>query len=102
MTTRTIRRLLIAVGLAACLGSAQGAPNVRRPYIGYLCAAGGQRGTTVRIEAGGQNLRGVRRVYVSGEGVRAKVVKHERSWRRLKPEQMSELRKRLGSSPRSG
>ena len=72
---RLPRRLLIGAALLAFVASARGAPNEKRPYIGFLYAAGGQQGDTVQVVAGGQNLRGVRGVYVSGEGVTAKVVK---------------------------
>jgi len=72
-------RWLIALALAAGLANAQGAPNQRRPYVGYLCAAGGQKGTVVRITAGGQNLRGAKRVIVSGEGVTGTVIQHRRT-----------------------
>ncbi len=67
-------RILPALLLAAGLAAAQGAPDRGRPYVGYLCAAGGRRGEVVRIVAGGQNLRGARGVIVSGAGVRATVV----------------------------
>ena len=76
---RSIGRLLLTVLLAAGLAGAQGAASRRRPFIGYLCAAGGQQGTVVRIRAGGQNLGGAKQVIISGEGVRAKVIEHKRT-----------------------
>ncbi|MHC4731880.1 MAG: hypothetical protein ACYS6Z_15005, partial [Planctomycetota bacterium] len=88
-------RWLIAVVLTAGVASAQGAPNQRRPYIGYLCAAGGQKGTVVRITAGGQNLRGSKRVIVSGEGVSGTVIQHRRTPWLLKPEQRREVAQML-------
>ncbi|MHC4959303.1 MAG: hypothetical protein ACYTGN_13115 [Planctomycetota bacterium] len=71
------RRLLFALALLAGLAGAQ-TWTQRRPYVGYLCAAGGQRGTVVRLIAGGQNLRGAKDVFISGEGVSATVVAHKR------------------------
>jgi len=71
--------LLLALLLTAGLAVAQGAPKQKRPYIGYLCAAGGQAGKVVRINAGGQSLRGAREVIVSGEGVHGKVVGFQRT-----------------------
>jgi hypothetical protein len=88
-------RCLLAVALTAGVAGAQGAPNQRRPYIGYLCAAGGQKGTTVRIRAGGQNLRGSNRVIVSGEGVSATVIRHQRTPWLLKPEERREVAQML-------
>ena len=82
---------LVAVALAASVAGAQGAPNQRRPYIGYLCAAGGQKGTTVRISAGGQNLRGCKRVIISGEGVSGTFIRHRRTPWLLRPEVRREV-----------
>jgi len=87
-------RILIAAALLAFVAGARGAPNERRPYIGYLYAAGGGQGDTVKVVAGGQNLRGVRAVYVSGEGVTGRIVKH-RPARRVNNDQMREIRKRV-------
>jgi len=71
------RKQLLLLVLAAGLASAQSAP--KRPYIGYLCAAGGQKGTVVRINVGGQSLRGAKQVIVSGEGVHGKVIGFKRT-----------------------
>ncbi len=48
------------------------------PHIGYICPAGAQRGTTTTITVGGQYLENADRIYVSGEGVRAKAVGYDR------------------------
>jgi len=79
-----MRALAILLVVAAVAG-AQNAPNRSRPYLGYLCAAGGQRGETVRITAGGQNLRGAREVLVSGPGVRATVGEMVRAPWQIRP-----------------
>ena len=89
----TPNRLLLVIALAAGLAHAQA--NRRRPYVGYLCAAGGQRGTIVRITAGGQNLRGAKRVFISGEGVHATVIGHRRAAWLLKPDERRAVAKRL-------
>ncbi len=52
-----------------------GAPQ---PHIGYVFPAGGQQGTTFEVTVGGEFLRGVRAVFVSGDGVTAEVVKYHR------------------------
>jgi hypothetical protein len=69
----------VAVGILACLSTARAEPPQQRPFIGYLCGAGGQRGTTVQLTVGGQNLRGAKQVVVSGTGVRGKVLRHGRT-----------------------
>ncbi len=48
------------------------------PHISYIYPAGAQRGTTTTITVGGQYLEKADRIYVSGEGVRAKVVGYDR------------------------
>ena len=65
------------------------------PHLGYLYPAGGQQGTTFTLFAGGQFLRGVSRVVVSGEGVSARVIRHYRPLRNLDAAERQELSKRL-------
>lgn len=48
------------------------------PHIGYIYPSGAQRGTTTTITVGGQYLENANRIYVSGEGVRTKVVGFDR------------------------
>jgi hypothetical protein len=91
---RTLRVLLVAALLAVCLPLLQAAPEEKRPHLGFLYAAGGQRGTTVTITAGGQNLRGARQVYVTGSGVTGKVVRFLPG-RRFGGDQAREVRKLL-------
>jgi hypothetical protein len=61
---------LATAGLVLAWGHAASAV----PQIGYAYPAGGQRGTTFTVEVGGQGLRGVDAVRVSGTGVQATVV----------------------------
>ncbi|MCU0724461.1 MAG: hypothetical protein MUE73_01525 [Planctomycetes bacterium] len=84
---RAIVRLFAVALLASSLGAAHGAPASRDPWIGYLFPAGGQRGTTLLVQAGGQNLRGPVSVHVSGEGIAARVVRHIPPMPQLEPEQ---------------
>lgn len=71
--SNAVTRLGPGIVLLVCLCAsglwAQGSPD-----IGYLYPAGGQRGTTFRVLAGGQNLRQPESVLVSGEGVSGTVV----------------------------
>jgi len=92
--TRTTRCLLLAT-LAACTSAAWGAPATREPHIGYLFPAGGQRGSAFEVIAGGQLLRGPAAVYVSGEGVSARVIRHYRPRTNLDREERQELQRRL-------
>jgi len=64
--------LVMLSGLAAVPALTAQQPN--RPRIGYAYPAGAQRGTTVRVEIGGQFLNGASAVLVSGRGVEARVV----------------------------
>ena len=57
--------------------------------------AGGSRATSFEVTAGGQNLATVTDVYVTGEGVRATIVRYEGNVPRLNGDQRRELRERL-------
>jgi hypothetical protein len=48
------------------------------PRIGYLYPAGGQQGTTFTVAIGGQSLNGASAVYISGSGVKARVIGYDR------------------------
>ena len=91
----TVRRILLAV-LALCVAETRGQSAQREPHIGYLYPAGGRQGSTVQVLIGGQNLNSADKVYVVGEGVSAKVVKHYRPLRVLSDEQRELLRDRMG------
>jgi len=86
--------ILVAI-LVAALPTAHGQSGPRRqqdPSIGYIYPAGARRGTVSRITVGGQNLQMVDRVYVSGEGVRVKVLEHDRP---MTQREMGEIRNKL-------
>ncbi len=87
-------RSLVPVMLAAmslCAASAWGQSSPREPHIGYVYPAGGQQRSVFRVMVGGQYLRGVTDVYLSGEGVRASVIKHYPPVRNLNSEQREYL-----------
>ncbi len=94
-TLRCIAILAISVVMIVCAADAWGQTNQRRPHIGYLYPAGGQQGSVFEIIVGGQFLKGVTDVHVSGEGVRASVVQHYRPLRNLTKEQRKEIQRRL-------
>jgi len=97
---RALARLLVVLGIALLGASANGAPVERRPSIGYLYTAGGQQGETIRVIVGGQNLRGVRKVFVTGEGVRGKFIKHHGNTQRFRTDVYREVRKRIQRATR--
>ncbi len=62
------------------------------PYIGFVYPAGGQQGTTVQIQLGGQRIDGLRQAVISGEGVSAEVTNY---YRKLSPQELTLLREQL-------
>lgn len=85
---------LCLIVLALSVGSAWGQTQ-NDPHVGYLYPSGAQQGTVVLINAGGQFLRGATDVYVSGDGVHAKVVKYNKPLRNLKKEQRELIQQRM-------
>jgi len=83
------------LALTLCVATAWGQSSTNQPNIGYLYPSGGQQGSVIHITAGGQFLRGVTDVHISGEGVRASVIKYIRPLRNLQREQRQLLQKRL-------
>jgi len=70
----------------------------QRPYNGFTYPAGGKQGTTFQITAGGQYLDGIDKIYVSGEGVEAKLVEYNRH---LSPQDIMLLREQLDELKKS-
>ena len=90
--------VLVAMRLSAILTLfslvlVQGASAQRVPDVGYVYPAGGQRGTEIVVTVGGQYLDGVNGASVTGEGVRAEVLDHEKP---IPPGLLNELRQKLG------
>ena len=69
-----LRRHAMFVMLCALAGPSLGAQQANKPRIGYVYPAGGQRGTTFRVELGGQFVDGASVVLISGKGVEARVI----------------------------
>jgi hypothetical protein len=94
MSMKLLNPILVATLLAAVpMARAQrGAGAFRDPTVGYIYPAGAQRGTTTRITVGGQYLQTIDSVRVSGSGVRAKVLEHDRP---LNPREVNEIRGKL-------
>lgn len=71
------------------------AQSTTYPRIGYVYPAGGRQGTTVEITVGGQYLRAVKDVLVTGPGVHAEVVKWNEPMRPLNGDQARLLRQKV-------
>ncbi len=84
---------MMACGLAILLFpfSAALAQEVT-PRLGYAFPAGGQQGTTFRITVGGKYLENIKRVYVSGPGVEARLLEKVQP---MKSEEANGLRQKL-------
>ncbi|MBE6370427.1 MAG: hypothetical protein E7056_09790 [Lentisphaerae bacterium] len=54
--------------------SAAAAPCIQAAHIGFLMPAGGKRGTTLDVVAGGQGFGGINSAWISGKGVTIKKV----------------------------
>lgn len=65
-------------------------PNA--PHVGYAYPAGGRQGATFQVKVGGQFLDSATNIYISGEGVQAKVVSH---FKPLTQQQFNNLRDQL-------
>lgn len=91
---RVAAGLLFLAWMASGAG-AQTASATRDPRIGYLYPAGASRGTTIQMLAGGQRLRNVTDVFVSGDGVHGTVIHVLPSFRNVSREQIQEARTRL-------
>ncbi len=78
-------RALLALTIAPVLWAQQ--PLI--PHIGYVYPAGGRVGTKFEVTVGGQSLDGVDKVYVSGGGVQAVVLKYVKP---LTPAEFNKLR----------
>ena len=98
--------LWAAAVLAVVPGALAGTPGARAqrdPRIGYVYPAGGRQGATFQVTIGGQYLDGVANVYVSGSGVEAVVVEHNKPLTQreftLLREKLKELQqKKLGAT----
>ena len=95
MKIKTLVILVVAVTTGFCTSVALSQQTVREPHIGYLYPAGGKKGTKVLVCVGGQFLRGAEDVYITGEGVRAKVIEHYRPIFNIEKEQRDALTRKM-------
>ncbi|KPK63336.1 MAG: hypothetical protein AMK73_05245 [Planctomycetes bacterium SM23_32] len=90
-----IPKLLLVLALLAGPAARCSAQQRWEPRVGYVYPAGAQRGSTVEVIVGGQVLQDVTGAYVSGEGVRAVVIKHYRPDDNLDGDERRELQRRM-------
>jgi hypothetical protein len=94
-TAMRIRHLTSIAALLAGAMMASGQQGRGEPRAGYVYPAGACRGTTVEVIVGGQNLRQVDAVRVSGTGVEATVIKTYRAVRNMDGDQRALLKWRI-------
>jgi hypothetical protein len=88
-------RKIFFITLILCPAASFAAQNQREPHIGYLYPAGGKQGTTVKITVGGQFIRDINDVYISGQGVQGKISKSIGRIKPLNMDQRQELQRQL-------
>lgn len=84
------------LGLCACLATITGG---HAQYVGFVYPAGGQQGTTCRVTLGGQKLEGVNSAFVSGTGVKARVVEYNKKMNNQEVQVLNEQLKELKAFP---
>ena len=90
---------VIAVVFLSCGAAVFGQ---HEPRVGYAYPAGGCVGTTFRMVVGGQYIRNISTVEVSGDGVSVKIVKTVRDTTNFKKEQIPYFQFRFSARSQSG
>ncbi len=80
------------IGIIAAVVVYAAAVHAQSPYVGFVYPAGGRKGTTARIQIGGQFVEGPRAVAISGGGISARVVEYNK---RMNPQEVQLLREQL-------
>ena len=83
--------VILAVSLPIAVFAA-GARNARKPGIGYVYPAGGQKGQTFEVKLAGRLLDGITEVAISGRGVKAELMQYVKP---LNGKELNLLRDRL-------
>jgi hypothetical protein len=96
--TKSLARAALAAATALLWGAAAAVAQSQAPHLGYLFPAGAQRGETLRIAVGGQQLGEVSDALVSGTGVTVKVIEFVRT---LNRKQRASLMKALRALERA-
>jgi hypothetical protein len=86
MRVASVAGIVVALSAISVAHAQQQQPT---PHAGYVYPAGGQRGTTFQVKVGGEFLNGVAQAFVSGGGVRVRVLEYDRL---LQGQQLTALR----------
>jgi len=89
------KKLIFALLIALSTATVWAQSSLKTPHIGYLYPSGGQTGDRFQVLAGGQNLRGLSKVLVTGDGVKASVIRYMGRPIRLNRAERRELIKRM-------
>ena len=100
---RLLKKIRVAglrLGLVFAATSASAAPPpAKGPQPAYVYPAGARRGQTLKVVVGGRQLQGVQEAVISGGGVTARVLAHERP---LRPEERNRMKEELAELKKSG
>ena len=88
------RKMLVII-LLLSVTSSLAKPQKKEAHIGYLYPSGVQKGMTVVVTAGGQNLKGPTDVYVTGEGVHCSIIKYIKPVGNLNADEREAVKKML-------
>jgi len=95
-----IRNVLFTIAVATALFAppARGQTTNTTPQIGYVYPAGARQGATVEIVIGGQYLRGMKAVRISGAGIKAEIVRIARPIGNIQFDQRATLTKQMADA----
>jgi len=74
-------------------------PSAQAQYIGFVYPAGGQQGTTFRVTLGGQKLEECNSAFVSGTGVKSRLVEYNKKMNAQEIQVLNEQLKELKDFP---
>ena len=89
---KPIMWLVLSLAVTATATAQRSGPARRAPNVGYVCPAGGRVGSVLKVTVGGQYLDRVTEVVVSGSGLRATVVGHNKP---MPQKRVNQLREKL-------
>jgi len=89
----------VILGLAVLLAFVATGQAQQAAYIGFVYPAGGQQGAIFQVTLGGQGLEGVSNAFVSGTGVKARVVEYNRKMGSQEMGVLNEQLKELKPAP---
>ncbi|MCP5537671.1 MAG: pre-peptidase C-terminal domain-containing protein [Akkermansiaceae bacterium] len=96
---------ITALLLAVCL-TANAEPGQSASHVAYVYPAGAQQGATIEVTAAGRGLRGVKEVFVTGDGVKATYVLSFSNYKKTYADYLKQLqrdiRRKEGTARRKG